>query len=103
MNGRPLLVRTCSIVSINERLSSAASDALGGVLQPTSLLAQMQMSQPNEAAEERKKSNSALLTGDLETSLASLAQNLSINRTAQPTKYENRRFFGGNELRLCVS
>lgn len=64
-------------------LSGDGFDSLGGVLQPTSLTGSQTMTNGNttttkhENAEQQK--TSTLLTGDLESSLASLAENLSIN------------------------
>ncbi|XP_065161583.1 phosphatidylinositol-binding clathrin assembly protein LAP-like isoform X3 [Atheta coriaria] len=69
-------------------------DALGGVLQPMPL-AGNQNNQNNQASNnnnnnnnniQEQQSGSALLTGDLESSLASLAQNLSINSRQVPVK-----------------
>lgn len=68
--------------SISKTAATTGFDSIGGVLQPTSL----QGAQQNTKTANNQQSSSALLTGDLETSLASLAENLSINRTIQPTK-----------------
>lgn len=58
-------------------------DGLGGVLQPAT-------SHDNTTNTNNKTTNStqgsALLTGDLESSLASLAENLSINSRPPPVK-----------------
>lgn len=65
-------------------------DSLGGVLQPTSLTGSQTITNgntpttKNENTEQPK--SSTLLTGDLESSLASLAENLSINNRPQPVK-----------------
>jgi len=68
----------------NTEIKSSGFDALGGLLQPTSLQGgqgnQQNMSGNNQ------QSSSALLTGDLESSLASLAENLSINSRPPPVK-----------------
>lgn len=75
-------------------LTDSGFDALGGVLQPMPL-AGNQNNQNNQASNnnnnnnnniQEQQSGSALLTGDLESSLASLAQNLSINSRQVPVK-----------------
>lgn len=68
-------------------LAGSEFDSLGGVLQPTSLT----NSQPNSIPTNNQNNNntepsSALLTGDLESSLASLAENLTISNRPPPTK-----------------
>lgn len=73
--------------SISE--TASGFDALGGVLQPTSSLQGVQQQHQHQQiikTANHQQSSSALLTGDLESSLASLAENLSINRTVQPPK-----------------
>ncbi|XP_017775107.1 PREDICTED: phosphatidylinositol-binding clathrin assembly protein LAP-like isoform X2 [Nicrophorus vespilloides] len=62
-------------------------DALGGVLQPTSKQdGQSSNNNATNIGNSNSQSSSALLTGDLESSLASLAENLSINSRQVPVK-----------------
>lgn len=67
-------------------------DSLGGVLQPTSLTGSQTITNgnistaKNNNTETEQQKSSTLLTGDLESSLASLAENLSINSRPQPVK-----------------
>lgn len=66
-------------------------DSLGGVLQPTSLTGSQTITNGNSSVNNKSENtepqkSSTLLTGDLESSLASLAENLSINSRPQPVK-----------------
>lgn len=70
-------------------LSGDGFDSLGGVLQPTSLTGSQTITNGNTTnikSENSEQQKSTLLTGDLESSLASLAENLSINSRPQPVK-----------------
>lgn len=70
-------------------LSGDGFDSLGGVLQPTSLTGSQTITNGNTSNtknENTEQKSSTLLTGDLESSLASLAENLSINSRPQPVK-----------------
>ncbi|KAI4470419.1 clathrin assembly protein [Holotrichia oblita] len=54
-------------------------DSLGGVLQPTSFQSNSSQTSTTQLNNNQQQQSSALITGDLESSLASLAENLSIN------------------------
>ncbi|KAK9743515.1 GAF domain [Popillia japonica] len=54
-------------------------DSLGGVLQPTSFQSNSSQTSTTHLNNNQQPQSSALITGDLESSLASLAENLSIN------------------------
>ncbi|XP_065161587.1 phosphatidylinositol-binding clathrin assembly protein LAP-like isoform X6 [Atheta coriaria] len=95
-NGGGAFVSESSFQSVfgNTEVKNSGFDALGGVLQPMPL-AGNQNNQNNQASNnnnnnnnniQEQQSGSALLTGDLESSLASLAQNLSINSRQVPVK-----------------
>ncbi|XP_063919826.1 phosphatidylinositol-binding clathrin assembly protein LAP-like [Zophobas morio] len=80
----------------NAETKSAGFDALGGVLQPVSA-GQTNSTSPNNNNNNNNTNNntlnqqtgSPLLTGDLESSLASLAENLTINSRTAPMKQWN--------------
>ena len=79
----------------------AGFDALGGVLQPVSA-GQTNSTSPNNNNNNNNTNNntlnqqtgSPLLTGDLESSLASLAENLTINSRTAPMKWDLRTIVG---------
>ncbi|XP_017775111.1 PREDICTED: phosphatidylinositol-binding clathrin assembly protein LAP-like isoform X6 [Nicrophorus vespilloides] len=71
----------------NPDVKNSGFDALGGVLQPTSKQdGQSSNNNATNIGNSNSQSSSALLTGDLESSLASLAENLSINSRQVPVK-----------------
>lgn len=92
-------------------VSDGSFDSLGGVLQPTSLTGS---SQPNSIPasiasnnnnnhhQNTEQPSSALLTGDLESSLASLAENLSINSRPAPIKKVFFYFVASNYLYIHI-
>lgn len=74
----------------NERYFFKGFDGLGSVLQPAGSVPNQNNSMLANNAKNNQQSqhgSSALLTGDLESSLASLAENLSINKGPPPVKY----------------
>lgn len=84
-----------SIITISNlfslyKASSGPFDSLGGVLQPMNSnggLASSNTTTNNNPVNGNQPNNGNLLTGDLESSLASLAENLTINDRKQTIKY----------------
>ncbi|KAJ8931322.1 hypothetical protein NQ314_015777 [Rhamnusium bicolor] len=74
----------------NTETKASNFDALGGVLQPMNATGQSNniasSTSNNNVNNNQQTANNGLLTGDLESSLASLAENLTINNRTPPIK-----------------
>ncbi|KRT86356.1 hypothetical protein AMK59_2013 [Oryctes borbonicus] len=72
-----------NFLETEKNINSVGYDSLGGVLQPTSLQSNSSQTSTQQNStnhqQQQQQQSSALITGDLESSLASLAENLSIN------------------------